>query len=162
MEGAFRRVFGPVMSSFLCALSFFVLAIYPSTFTPSTFREIRRGKVCCCCFCAFIFNSEWRMLQGITKARQEATWWCGRICKKWQIRESGFGLLNSMGLDYGLDCGLCTWSAAALTVRPLYPHATIRGTARFEETRSKEIIVMEACSSLMATLVWFVVLYDMR
>ena len=43
------------MSSFLCALSFFVLAIYPSTFTPSTFREIRRGKCVAVAF-ALLFS----------------------------------------------------------------------------------------------------------
>lgn len=43
------------MSSFLCALSFFVLAIYPSTFTPSTFREIRRGN-CVTVVVALLFS----------------------------------------------------------------------------------------------------------
>ena len=32
------------MSGFLCALSFFVLAIYPSTSVPSTLREMGGGK----------------------------------------------------------------------------------------------------------------------
>lgn len=44
MEGAFRRISGPTMSGFLCAHSFFVLAIYPSTFVPSTLREMGGGK----------------------------------------------------------------------------------------------------------------------
>ena len=44
MEGAFRRISGPTMSGFLCALSFFVLAIYPSTSVPSTLREMGGGK----------------------------------------------------------------------------------------------------------------------
>lgn len=58
MEGAFRRISGPTMSGFLCALSFFVLAIYPSTSVPSAFREMGGGKCLAVAVALSFFHSE--------------------------------------------------------------------------------------------------------
>jgi len=58
MEGAFRRISRPTMSGFLCALSFFVLAIYPSTSVLSTFREMEGGRCVAVAVALSFFHSE--------------------------------------------------------------------------------------------------------
>lgn len=58
MKGAFQRISGPTMSGFLCALSFFGLAICPSTSVSSTFREMGGGKCVAVDVALSFFHSE--------------------------------------------------------------------------------------------------------
>lgn len=105
------------------------------------------GGKCCCCCCTFIFfhSESGGCFRGLQKCVGKRFDGAVEFAKNGRFEKVDLGSWIVAGLWIMYMIGCCFNSL------PLYPRDN-GGTARFEETRTEKIIVIEACSSLMPAL----------